>query len=334
MLNCSVIGLGVGEKHAEAYESYNKTLLKSLCDINKNLQPHLNTKFPNARFHLNDELIINDNDIDIISVASFDNFHSDQIIRSLNNGKHVMAEKPLCLHKEELIKIIEAKKNNPDTKLSSNLALRTNSRFLRMRNDIKKGLFGEVFYLEGDYYWGRKEKLFGWRADMEFYSIIHGAAIHMIDLAMWLLDDKPIKIQAMANSIPTKNTNLNFNSFVIILLEFQNGTIVKLTGNGGCVHPHFHGIKIFGNELTCIHNLQEAYYLDSADSNSSPVEILEPYPEKDSRKNLIHSFVNHILDDSNLPIVSEKDVYDVMSVCFAAEEAVKKGEKIDVNYYK
>ena len=244
-----------------------------------------------------------------------------------------MAEKPICLHPEELIKIIKAKNKNPETKLSSNLALRTNSRFLRMRSDIKKGRFGEVFYLEGDYYWGRKEKLFGWRAEMEFYSIIHGAAIHMIDLAMWLLDEKPIKLQVMGNSISTKNSNLNYNSFVIILLEFQNGTIVKLTGNGGCVHPHFHGLKIFGNELTAIHNFNEAYYLNSADPNDPPILLNEPYPEKESRKNLIHSFVDYILDDSSMPIVSEKDIYDVMSICFAAEEAMKKGEKIEINYY-
>ena len=35
---------------------------------------------------------------------------------------------------------------------------------------------------------GTKEKLIsGWRADADFYSIIHGAAVHMIDLAYGLL---------------------------------------------------------------------------------------------------------------------------------------------------
>ena len=333
MLNCGVIGMGIGEKHAQAYASHKETDLKSICDFDKSKLEYANINFPTSNFYPNDESIINDKDIDIISVASFDNFHSDQIVRSLNNGKHVMAEKPLCLHPEELIKIIEAKNNNPGTKLSSNLVLRTNSRFLKIRNDIKNGEFGEVFYLEGDYYWGRKEKLFGWRSDMDFYSIIHGAAIHMIDLAMWLLNDKPVSLQAMGNNISTQSSNLKYNSFAVILLEFESGAIVKLTGNGGCIHPHFHGLKIFGNNLTAVHNLNEAYYLNSSDFNEPLIPLNEPYPEKESRQNLIHSFVDSILDDSNIPIVNEKDIYNVMSVCFAAEEAMKKGEKVAIKYY-
>ena len=38
MLNVSVIGMGVGEKHAEAYEDHPRCNLVSVCDIdNKNI---------------------------------------------------------------------------------------------------------------------------------------------------------------------------------------------------------------------------------------------------------------------------------------------------------
>tara|TARA_Y100001935_G_scaffold253199_1_gene258786 strand:+ start:13246 stop:14247 length:1002 start_codon:yes stop_codon:yes gene_type:complete len=333
MLNCSVIGLGVGEKHAQAYQSHNKTILKSVCDFDQVKLENAKIKFPNCELFTSDNEIINDKSIDLISVASFDNFHSNQIIRSINNGKHVMAEKPLCLHPEELIKIIEAKENNPATKLSSNLVLRTNSRFSKIRRDIKSGKFGEIFYLEGDYYWGRIEKLSGWRAEIDFYSIIHGAAIHMIDLAMWLLDAKPLYVQAMGNNISTQSSRLKYNSFAVVLLEFSNGTIVKLTGNGGCIHPHYHGLKVFGNNLTAIHNLNEAYYLNSSENNENPLKLNESYPGKNSRVNLINSFINSIIDNSKKPLVSDKETYNLMSVCFSAEEAMKTGKKVKVKYY-
>tara|TARA_Y100000816_G_C26105316_1_gene587126 strand:- start:2477 stop:3478 length:1002 start_codon:yes stop_codon:yes gene_type:complete len=333
MLKCSVIGLGVGEKHAQAYQSHNKTILKSVCDFDKSKLENAKTKFPNCEIYTNDKEIINDNSIDIISIASFDNFHSNQIIKSLNNGKHVMAEKPLCLRPKELIKIIEAKKNNPETKLSSNLVLRTNSRFSKIKKDIKNGKFGEIFYLEGDYYWGRIEKLSGWRAEIDFYSIIHGAAVHMIDLAMWLLNAKPLYVQAMGSNISSKSSSLKFNSFAVVLLEFPNGTIVKLTGNGGCIHPHFHGLKVFGNNLTAIHNLKEAYYLSSSENNENSIKLTEPYPEKNSRVNLINSFIDSIIDNSKKPLVSEEETYNLMSVCFSAEEAMKTGRKVKVRYY-
>jgi len=332
MLNAAVIGMGVGEKHALAYENHQNIHLKTVCDFDLGKLNNLRTKFPNVSMETNDQPILENEDIDIVSIASYDNFHSNQIIQALNNGKHVMAEKPLCLTLEEMLKIHAVHKQNKDLKLSANHVLRSNSRFKKFKKDINAGKFGDVFYLEGDYYWGRKQKLFGWRSEMDFYSIILGAAIHMIDLVMWLMDAKPVSVQAIGNDIANINTNLKYNSFAVILLQFENGIVAKLTGNGGCVHPHFHGLKIFGTDQTAIQNRDGAFYLNSSEPNSVPILITEPYPEKKAREKVIHSFVDSILDSSLTPLVPQQDVYDVMSVCFAAEEAMNTGNTIQVNY--
>jgi len=330
--NIGVIGMGIGEKHALSYQNHPKCKLKTLCDFDSEKFDILSEKFPDQHITDNARTVINDDTIDIVSIASYDNYHSNQIIQAIKHGKHIMAEKPLCLNRKEMEDIYSIHSKKKDVKLSANHVLRTNSRFERFKNDIKKGEFGNVFYLEGDYFWGRKKKLFGWRAEMDFYSIILGAAIHMIDLVMWMLDSRPVFVQAMGNDISTRETNLQFKSFAVILLKFENGVLAKLTGNGGCVHPHFHGLKIFGTKRTAIHNLSGAYYLNSNEPDSDPFTITEPYPEKETRGKVIHSFVDSILDPSIIPLVPEKDVYDVMSVCFAAEEAMTSGEKVEINY--
>jgi predicted dehydrogenase len=154
----------------------------------------------------------------------------------------------------------------------------------------------------------------------------------MIDLVMWLMDAKPVSVQAMGNDIANINTSLKYNSFAVILLQFENGIIAKLTGNGGSVHPHFHGLKFFGTDQTAIQNYDGAFYLNSSEPNSDPILITEPYPEKKAREKVIHSFVDSILDSSLTPLVPQQDVYDVMSICFAAEEAMNTGNTIQVNY--
>ena len=53
-----------------------------------------------------------DNSIDIVSIASYDNYHCDQIVRAFHNGKHVMAEKPICLNRNEMEKIIDAQERS------------------------------------------------------------------------------------------------------------------------------------------------------------------------------------------------------------------------------
>lgn len=332
MLNVAVIGMGVGEKHALAYDNHKETELKKICDFNKEKLKEVKSKFPDVLFFENDQSVLSDHNTDIVSIATYDNYHHKQILKAFENSKHVMVEKPLCLHKCEMLEIHAAQKRNKDVKLSANHVLRTNSRFTTFKKDIKSGKYGEIFYMEGDYYWGRKHKLYGWRSEMDYYSIIYGAAIHMIDLIMWLTDSKPVSVMAMGNNFSTNESKLQFNTFAVILLKFNDGFIAKLTGNGGCVHPHFHGLKIFGTERTAIQDMNGAYCLDTCKPGSEPISIREPYPEKEAREKVIHSFVDSILDDSLIPLVPQNDVYNVMSVCFAAEEAMKTGQNTIIEY--
>ena len=41
---------------------------------------------------------------------------------------------------------------------------------------------------------------------MDYYSIILGAAIHMIDLIIWMFGSKPISVFAMGNNLGSKGT--------------------------------------------------------------------------------------------------------------------------------
>ena len=169
---------------------------------------------------------------------------------------------------------------------------------------------------------------------MDYYSIILGAAIHMIDLVMWLLDERPVEVQVMGNDIPSKGSKLRGNSFAAMLLKFESGVIAKLTGNAGCVHPHFHGLKIFGSEKTLIHDYEGARYYLSSDPGGETVAVSEPYPEKKARPAVIHSFVDSVLDCFSPPLVSQKDVFDVMSVGLAAEKAMKSGHSVAIEYVR
>ena len=108
----------------------------------------------------------------------------------------MIIEKPLCLNFNQLKKIYLLSKQNKNIKLTSNLVLRTNSLFKEFKKRINKQ---KIFYIEGDYIWGRKEKLFGWRSKIKEYSLTLGAGIHIIDLINWLTGLKPISVFALVN---------------------------------------------------------------------------------------------------------------------------------------
>ena len=332
MLNVGIIGLGVGGKHANIYENDARCNLLGIYDFDDEKLKYFKSKFPNIKIYNSDLEILNDEKIDLISIASYDNYHFKQIINAINKNKHVMVEKPICLNKKELNQIIKAKAKKNNIKLSSNLVLRANQRMIGLKNDIRSSRFGDIYFIEADYFWGRIEKLNGWRSKMNYYSIILGAAIHMIDLVIWMLDSKPISVYALGNKIGSKNTKLTFNSFAVILLKFSNDLIVKITGNGPCVHPHFHGVRIFGSKQTMIHNFSESYFFDRYKSRINKNDLITKNSQNTNKDKVITNFIDSILNPEMSPIVKQKDIYDVMSICFAAEKSTFTKQMVKINY--
>ena len=111
-INTGVIGLGVGMSHAEIYEKSKKCKLIFLCDFNKKFK-HLCKKKFKCNFTTNANKLLKHNNIDLISIASFDNYHSRQIISSIKTNKHIFVEKPLSdssLKCQELIDLADLKK--------------------------------------------------------------------------------------------------------------------------------------------------------------------------------------------------------------------------------
>lgn len=239
-----------------------------------------------------------------------------------------MVEKPLCLSLKEL-KMIQSEFKKSKSKISSNMVLRVNDLFLNIKKKINSN---SVFYVEGDYLWGRYEKLFGWRSKMKKFSFTSGAAVHMIDLICWVLNKKPISIMTFGNKLGTKGTKFKKNSFLFYLLRFQNNVLVKITANMVGIHEHFHNLNIYCKDKTFIHSRDGSYKISKKNKKFASEQLNYEYPDKVNRKKLIRNFIDTIINNSIKPIVDSKDVFDIMKICFAADKSFKLGKEIKINY--
>ena len=128
-LNVGIIGLGVGEQHKLGYESHPNSQVTMLCDFSKNKIEKYQKKYPDLEITDKADDILEKPDIDIVSIASYDNYHFKHIMKALKNGKHVFVEKPLCLYENEAKEIRNFLNSHPDLILSSNLIMRKYPRF-------------------------------------------------------------------------------------------------------------------------------------------------------------------------------------------------------------
>ena len=321
----AIIGMGIGQKHLDAIDNYKKSFVKIICEKNEKKIKFLKKKYPDKIITKNENIIFKDPSINLVSIASYDDFHYTQILKSLKNNKHIIVEKPMCLKFNQLTEIYKILKKKKNIKMTSNLVLRVNSLFkeFKKRIDIKN-----IFYIEADYIWGRKKKLFEWRSKVKDYSLVLGAGIHIIDLVMWLLGSKPISVTTFTNKKSTRKSKFKKDSLFVMLFEFPSNILVKITANGAAVYNHFHEMKIFSNDETLVHSNLGTYSF----KKDKLYKINKSYPDKENRKNLIQNFIDNLINPKIKNFISHQEQFDLMSVCFSAENSAILNKKIKIKY--
>lgn len=331
MLRAGIIGLGVGEAHIAGYESHPQCSVVALCDFADDKLEMARSKYPAMRVTAEANDILDDPNIDLVSIASFDNYHHEQIIRALEHNKHVFVEKPLCIYEEEARHIRDALRDRPHLQMSSNLILRKSPRFVELRDMLRNGELGQLYNFEGDYNYGRLHKITeGWRGKLDFYSVMYGGGVHVIDLMQWLTRDRVVEVAAYGNRICSAGTDFRFNDMMMSILRCESGMTAKISANFGCVFPHFHRLALYGTQATYINDLPNAKLYTSRDPAAVPRDITTAYPGT-HKGDLLYAFVDAIVHNS-VPEVSADDIFECMSVCFAIEKASQRQTTVPVDY--
>lgn len=326
-LRAAVIGLGVGEQHVAGYRAHPGCEVVALCDVDAGKLAAVGERHPGVRLTERPEDVLTDPEVDVVSVASYDDAHHAQIRLALEHGKHVFAEKPLVLYEEEARDLARLLGERPELRLSTNVPLRMSPRFTRVRELIAAGTLGRLFHLEGDYDYGRRHKLTdGWRGRIPYYSVVLGGAIHMVDLLRWMSGLRIVEVvSAQSSAIATEGTAFRWPDFVTATMRAETGAVVKVNANLGCVSPHFHGVRIYGTDGTFVNDLPHGRLHRPAPPPEGAVTepITDPYPGV-HKGDLIHSFVEAILTGAP-PRVGERDVFDTLAVCLAIERSLAEG---------
>jgi predicted dehydrogenase len=330
-LRAGVIGLGVGAQHIAGYQACENCEVTAICDCDPEVLSRIGRQYPDISHYSSADALLDDDRIDIVSIASYDDAHAAQILRAIESSKHVFVEKPLCLLHDDARAIRAALQANPQIKLSSNLILRMSPRFNDLRQRIADGQLGRLYHLEADYLYGRKHKLTdGWRGRVDDYSVILGGAVHMIDLLRWLSGDEIVAVSACGNRIATRDTQFRYDDMAVGLLKFTNGAVGKVSANFACVHPHFHALSIYGDQGTFINGPQDATLIQLS-SEGPQTQLLSTDYHTLPKGKLISGFVQAVLDDSEPPVPAD-DVFRTLSVCFALQEATQSDQWVTVEY--
>ena len=126
-----IIGLGVGEHHLKKYKEIKECKVVSIFDKNYKRLKQISKKYK-VKCCLNENEIFNNKEINVISIASYDDHHFSHASKAILNNKNVFIEKPAFLSLKECMHIKSLLKKRK-VGIFSNLVLRTSERFLSLK---------------------------------------------------------------------------------------------------------------------------------------------------------------------------------------------------------
>lgn len=320
-IGVAVVGLGIGERHLRAYHKDSRCKVLWVLD-HDNLKAKKLAEETSAGIASGYEAILNDEEVQIISIASFDDDHASQIIQAIHAGKHVFVEKPLCQTMEQLHEIQKIwSKQNGKIKLASNLILRATPVYQWLKEKIVAGDFGKIYSFDGEYLYGRLHKITdGWRNSVDNYSVMEGGGVHLIDLMLWLINERPQNVFSMGNHISTEGTKFQYNDFVASTMQMESGLVARITANFGSVHRHQHVVRVFGTKGTFIYDDMGARMHWTRDEDKK-AEILTMPTLPADKGDLIPDFVSAVLEDKNINEQTQA-AFDGLSISAACDRAL------------
>lgn len=164
-INIAVIGIsgkrestrgiitGRGINHLNNYAQIPNVRVKTICDVNENLFPE-NVRIVEELFGSKPDTtydfrkVIEDKDIDIVSIATPDHWHALQTVWACQAGKHVYVEKPVSHNVSEGRKMVEAAEKY-NCMVQSGICYRSSNAVKEGIKMIHDGALGKVYMARG-----------------------------------------------------------------------------------------------------------------------------------------------------------------------------------------
>jgi len=321
----AVIGVGgMGSHHANYIlkGEVNRAELVAVCDIDADkLKP-----FGTVKTFTDSSELIRSGLVDAVLIATPHYAHTTISIDAINNGLHVLTEKPIAVHKADAERMIAAHSANPKLVFAVMFNCRTDAIWKKLKHLIDRGEIGEITritWIVTD--WFRTEAYYasgGWRATWsgEGGGILLNQCPHNLDM-MQLLFGMPSKIRAFMRF--GGRHDIEVEDEVTAYLEYPNGatgTFIASTGEApGTNRLEIAGergkVVVEGGKIAFTRNeipMSEFSRTATLGFAKPPVWNIDiPFAGQGGHKFITQNFVDAILDGTPLIAPAEEGINSV-----------------------
>lgn len=195
MTTIAIVGAGyMGRTHAEAWASLG--LAQNIKYIASRRVGEPMEHAPAAEHITDIDTVLNDPEVDVVSICTPTRTHRDIAVRMLEAGKNVVLEKPLALTVDDALAIREAAER-ADGKLMIAHVVRFFDGYRRLRDDVAAGELGSILSARARRYSSRPDWAEWLHDESQSGGMIVDFAIHDFD-QMNLFLGEPVRVTCAA----------------------------------------------------------------------------------------------------------------------------------------
>jgi predicted dehydrogenase len=265
--------------------------------------------------------------VDAVVIATPHYQHTSLGIAALENGLHIMVEKPISAHKADAERLIAAHQRHSRLVFGTMVQLRTEPRYEKIKKLIRGGDLGEIVrvnWINTD--WFRSEAYYAsgaWRATWrgDGGGVLLNQCLHNLDMLAWLCG-MPARVRGFCQFGRFHQIEVEDN--VTAYMEWPNGAtgvFVSSTGEA----PGANRFEIVGTRgMLVLENGQLMFTRNASDMIEfsktakqgfvKPEATTEQVPFENAaapHATLMQNFVNAILDGEPLIAPGEDGIYTV-----------------------
>ncbi|MGI6336607.1 MAG: Gfo/Idh/MocA family protein [Eubacteriales bacterium] len=348
----AVLGLGVGMGHVRGAMDLRGGRLVAVCDLcedrlAKAVDACKDSKSKDVRTYTNFTKMLNDPDVDVVSIATPSGMHAYHAIMAMNAGKHVLIEKPIDVsvaRAEEIVRVWKMM----GVKASCVFQCRRWPCITEVKRVLDEGKLGEVFSGLYRINWLRTDEYYAqpiasgeaWRGTWQWDGggSLMNQGVHTTDLMQWLMGG----VESVTSATKIFNHKIETEDFTSSIVRFKSGAIgnlVSTTCNGGKTTTD---LQFFGTKgSVCIENTKITSWVVPGEDEA---EMIAKYADggaavtKDAAAAQGHAFhVQDLIDairEDRKPYIQPDEALNALKVVLAVYKSAREGREVRIDEIK
>ena len=333
-VRAAVIGLGwPGMQHLKGYTVDPRSEVIAVCDLDEKRTEEVAKEHSIPNTYTNHLEMLENRDIDAVSVCLPNFLHAPISIDALNAGKHVLCEKPPARSADEAKAMADAATENGKTLMYA-LVQRFGGNSQKLKQLIQDGELGDVYFGKAAYVRRRgipigKE---GWFVDKERAGggALIDIGVHALDCIWWLMNSpKPVEIMGATYShfkhLVPDNIKYDVDDATFAQIHFENGATIVLETTWALNLPGDNYIRIAGTKAGASLNPFTLYTEEDGKQVDKSLEA----PSINSFDEEVKHFVACIVEETE-PIPSAEQGIMLMQMLDGIYESAKTGQSVHI----